>query len=123
MSVQPYNIQGVTFSLSFFIFDKNKTAEIEKLKAQLKEREDASKKMVDQMEELHENLAELDSRFERSEEHNQQLRDERTEFRDEHEQKTKAMKSDLVSIISFFYTSSVRLRKISPSFVLLFVFF
>ena len=62
----------------------------------LDEREEAIAKMVDQMEELHENLAELDARFERSEKMNLQLKEEKEEAKESiekelHELKLKAV--------------------------------
>lgn len=56
--------------------------------------------MIDQMEELHENLAELDQRFERSEEQNQQLRDDKIETQQEYEKGMKTVKQDLVSFFA-----------------------
>lgn len=66
--------------------DGSQMREVEALTARLfesemryREREVSVKRMVDEMEELHENLAELDSRFARSEENNAQLKKERDE--------------------------------------------
>ena len=55
--------------------------------------------MVDQMEELHENLAELDGRFERSEEQNKQLRMEKESLQRDCEKDIDEMKA---SVVSFF---------------------
>lgn len=65
----------------------------------LSEREEASAKMIDQMEELHENLAELDMRFERSESHNKQLQQEKEELRREMEKEISDLKKALVIIV------------------------
>lgn len=87
-----HELFGLHFNIVF------QSAEIAKLKEELKTREEAAKKMIDQMEELHENLAELDARFERSEEHNQQLREEKIESQHENEQQMKTLKEDLVRL-------------------------
>ena len=50
------------------------------------------------MEELHENLAELDARFERSEEQNHQLKEEKEEIRHETEKETKELRQSLVNM-------------------------
>jgi len=52
--------------------------------------------MVDQMEELHENLAELDARFERSEEQNKQLRTEKENLQRDCENQIDEMKTSVV---------------------------
>lgn len=74
----------------------------------LAERDEAAIRMVDQMEELHENLAELDVRFERSEDMNAILRDDKEDLKREFEKEINDQKSNLVClfIILYFYSVS-----------------
>ncbi|XP_065646781.1 ribonuclease Y isoform X3 [Hydra vulgaris] len=68
---------------------KNELAQ--KVKA-LDEKEEAVVKMIEQTEELHENLAELDARFERSEKMNLQLKEEKEEAREAVEKELQELK-------------------------------
>ena len=77
------------------------TEEIKRLKEKLAERENASKKNVDQMEELHENLAELDARFERSEEQNKTLKCEKEELVRKNEDETEERERQMVKVLPF----------------------
>ena len=98
--------QSMSYSLIFF---QSQQATIEDMKVELREsavryadREASVKKMVEEMEELHENLAELDQRFERSEEHNLQLRQDRDEFRHELEDEIKRLEEGKVGFPKHF---------------------
>lgn len=69
------------------------------MKEKLKEREEAAQKNVDQMEELHENLAELDARFERSEEQNKLMKKEKEEMARKTEDEAEERERSMVSLI------------------------
>lgn len=82
----------------------------------LAEKDDASVKMVDQMEELHENLAELDVRFERSETINKQLREEKEEIKQEFETQLTDVQTTLTKSQAEAKEAKEALSKLSEEF-------
>ena len=79
----------------------SQTEEITRLKEKLKQWEEGSLKNVDQMEELHENLAELDARFERSEEQNNLMKKEKEELARKTEEEAEENERIMVNFTTF----------------------
>ena len=71
------------------------------MKEKLKQWEEGSLKNVDQMEELHENLAELDARFERSEEQNKLMKKEKEELARKIEEEAEENERIMVNFTTF----------------------
>ena len=71
------------------------------MKEKLKQWEEGSLKNVDQMEELHENLAELDARFERSEEQNKLMKKEKEELARKTEEEAEENERIMVNFTTF----------------------